>query len=90
MRMTRATRDKALGLLRRLSLRTRSQFRIKPTYVGKILEAKLRCPEGGLRILLVYGKSHVWCIGAFVKPNEKEGNAELSRYLQRSQIAEKL
>jgi hypothetical protein len=90
MRLDRAVRNKALALLKRLSQRTRSQFRIKPTYVGKIMEAKLRLPEGGLRVLFVYGKAHVWCIGAFVKRNEKEGNAELARYLHRSQVAEEL
>lgn len=88
--MPKRPRAKALALLNRLSQRTKAQFRIQPTYVGKIFEAKLDIPEGGLRVLFVYGKSNVWCIGAFVKPNDKEGNRELKSYLKRSQIADTL
>jgi hypothetical protein len=47
-------------------------------------------PEGGLRLLFVYGKSHVWCIGAFIKKNEKDGNRKLQSYLKRSILAESL
>jgi len=83
-------KGRALAALERLSTLSRAQFRLKPTYVGKILEYKNEMPEGGLRLLFVYGKSHVWCIGAFIKQNEKDGNRKLRRYLKRSILAERL
>lgn len=81
-------RERALALFDRLSRKSKSQFRIKPTYVGNIFEAKLELPEGGLRLLFVYGKSNAWCIGAFIKPDDKKGNRALKSYLTRSQTAE--
>ena len=85
-------RLRALAIFERLSRHTRAQFGkcLKPTYVGNILERKNEMPEGGLRLLFVYGKSHVWCIGAFVKNNTKDGNRKLKGYLEISKVAETL
>jgi hypothetical protein len=83
---------RALAILERLSKFTLIQFGkcLKPTYVGKILERKNEMPEGGLRLLFVYGRSHVWCIGAFIKGNTKDGNRKLKSYLEISKVAEML
>jgi len=90
MELPKRPRGRAFAMLERLSTKTRSQFRLKHTYVGNIMECKLAVPEGGLRLLFVYGKSHVWCIGAFIKKNEKDGNRKLQSYLKRSILAESL
>lgn len=91
-RLPERPRLRALAVLQRLSKLTVTQFGkcLKPTYVGKVLERKNEMPEGGLRVLFVYGRSHVWCIGAFIKSNTKDGNRKLKSYLEISKIAETL
>ena len=90
MSLPKAARDRALAALRRFSLMTHAQFRIKKTYAANIFEAKFVVPQGGLRLLFVYGKTVLWCIGAFIKRNEKDGNKALMSYVNVSKIAEKL
>lgn len=55
---------------------------LKKTQQEQLWEYKVRIPEGGLRVLFAYGKSgKLWCLGAFVKKNDREGNKLLkSRY----------
>jgi hypothetical protein len=83
---------RALAVLATLSKHTLTQFRhcLKPTNVGNILERKNEMRQGGLRMLFVYGRSNVWCIGAFIKGNTKGGNRKLKSYLAVSKIAETL
>lgn len=90
MNLPRCARDRALAALKRLSLLNGAQFRIKKTHVGNIFESKFTVPEGGLRLLFVYGETAVWCIGAFVKHNDEDGNRKLLSYLKRSEVAERL
>ncbi|HEY0384045.1 MAG TPA: hypothetical protein VGC72_17775 [Candidatus Elarobacter sp.] len=74
-------REKAFALLRRLSTLSKSQFRIKPTYVDHLFEAKLAASDGNLRLLFVYGKNAIiWCIGGFVKNDDSHGNRRLASY----------
>jgi hypothetical protein len=80
-------RDKALAQLRRFSTYSKTQFRIKPTYVEGLFEAKL----GELRLLFVYGKNSVtWCIGGFVKTDTAHGNRKLESYGPVAQVARNL
>lgn len=83
---------RALAVLVMLSKYTLTQFQrcLKPTNVGNIFERKNEMRQGGLRILFVYGRSHVWCIGAFIKGNTKGGNRQLKSYLEVSKVAETL
>jgi hypothetical protein len=80
-------RGKALALLGRLATQTRAQFRIKPTYVPNVFEAK----AGDVRLLFVHGKNGVtWCIGGFVKTDTKHGNRALQSYASLAQLAANL
>ena len=80
-------RDKALAQLWRFSNYSKTQFRIKPTYVDGVFEAKL----GDLRLLFTYGKnSVVWCIGGFVKTDTQHGNRKLGSYSTIAQAARNL
>lgn len=90
MNLPKRGRDRALKAMERFAQLSRTQFRIKPTYVGKIFEAKFDIPEGGLRVLFVHGSTRnvLWCIGAFIKPDEKKGNRQLESYRALSEIAE--
>jgi hypothetical protein len=84
-------RDKALAQLARLSSLSKAQFRIKPTYVDDVFEAKLDTPEGGLRLIFTYGRnSVVWCLGGFVKRNDAQGNRLLRSYAKWAKAAKQL
>ncbi len=84
-------RAKALVILERLSMVPRSQLRLKKTHVDGIWEKKSDLPEGGLRLLFVYGKTELWCIGGFVKSNDREGDRLLRRrYALIARVASRL
>lgn len=57
----------------------RTALGLKKTHVDDIWEKKHDCPEGGLRLLFVYGKTELWCIGGFVKRSDSEGSKLLKR-----------
>lgn len=65
-----------LDLLRKTP---RAEVRLKKTTFEELWEKKFDLPEGGLRILFAFGKGgRIWCLGAFVKRNDKEGNRLLA------------
>jgi hypothetical protein len=61
---------------------------LKKTKQDQLWEYKARVPEGGLRVLFAYGKGgKIWCLGAFVKRNDKEGNKLLKHPYEKLAIA---
>ena len=84
-------RERALAVLGRLSQLPRTQLGLKKTHIDDIWEKKHVVPEGALRILFIYGKTDLWCIGGFVKRNDSEGNNLLKRrYVAVANIARNL
>jgi hypothetical protein len=65
------------------------QRKLKKTNVDGVYEWKRRTPEGGLRLIFSWGKGGLWCIGAFVKQNDAEGNRMLLRYRKLAESARK-
>ena len=61
---------------------------LKKTQQEQLWEYRSRVPEGGLRVLFAYGKDgKIWCLGAFVKRNDKEGNKLLRHPYEKLAIA---
>lgn len=61
---------------------------LKKTKQEQLWEYKTRVPEGGLRVLFAYGKNRkLWCLGAFTKKNDKEGNKLLKHPYEKLAIA---
>ena len=61
---------------------------LKKTRQEKLWEYKARVPEGGLRVLFAYGvNGRLWCLGAFTKQNDKEGNKLLKHPYESLAIA---
>lgn len=61
---------------------------LKKTRQEQLWEYKARINEGGLRVLFAYGKhGRIWCLGAFVKRNEKEGNKLLKQVYEKLAIS---
>lgn len=79
---------RAIAVLNRLAQLSKAQFRIKPTYVPDVFEAKLVTDDGGLRLLFVYGRDRIlWCIGGYVKKSNQDGNKLLKSYKAVAQLA---
>jgi hypothetical protein len=61
---------------------------LKKTKQDHLWEYRTRLPEGGLRLLFAYGKSgKLWCLGAFIKRNDREGNKLLKNPYESLAIA---
>ena len=60
---------------------------LKKTRQEQLWEYRARVPEGGLRVLFAYGKNKLWCLGAFVKKNDSEGNRLLKNPYEKIAIA---
>lgn len=67
---------KTFALLDRMRATPRPSIRLKKTKQDELWESKFDLsPEGGLRVLFAFGKAgKVWCLGAFVKRDNNEGN----------------
>jgi len=60
---------------------------LKKTNVADVFEWRKRIPEGGLRVIFTWGKGVLWCLGSFIKTNEREGDRELRRYAASARAA---
>jgi hypothetical protein len=60
---------------------------LKKTHVERVFEYKRDTPEGGLRLLFAWGKGGLWCLGAFVKTDDRQGNRILRGYEQHAAAA---
>ncbi len=60
---------------------------LKKTKQDELWEYKARVPEGGLRVLFAYGKGKLWCLGAFTKNSDVEGNKLLKNPYEKLAIA---
>lgn len=76
-------------LLEEMGNTSRGQLHsLKKTQQEQLWEYRARVPEGGLRVLFAYGKhGKIWCLGAFVKRNDKEGNKLLKYPYEKLAIA---
>jgi hypothetical protein len=60
---------------------------LKKTNVEGVFEWRRRTPEGALRLIFSWGKGGLWCIGAFVKHDDREGDRLLRSYSDRAKVA---
>ena len=74
-RLSVRARAKVYAYLDYLGHAPRRDIKLKKTTFDELWEKKYDLPEGGLRILFALGSGgRLWCIGAFLKRNDKEGN----------------
>jgi len=77
-----------LAALDRLRRTPRTQLRLKKTKQEELWELRYDIGEGGLRILFAQGRNgKLWCLGAFVKRNDNEGNKLLKHPYEKLAIA---
>lgn len=87
--LSKPAQAKVLALLSEMRSRDRIEIRnLKKTHQDQLWEYRARVPEGGLRVLFAFGlQGKVWCLGAFVKRNDKEGNKLLKHPYEKLAIA---
>jgi len=84
--LDRATLADVIAIVDRLNLKTHQEIvaMLDSRTEQKVCQWESSNPAGALRVVFAWGKACLWCIGAFVKGNDAEGERYMRRILPRA------